>query len=82
MSQKSLTDALTGTSLLDTDSRLRWLEARWVALRPYERSYALIDLAMRLGRLTATTSNHAALAGLVGRFRELETTMMASLGRL
>jgi len=76
-----LADALTPTTLTDTDLRIRWLETRWPALMPYERSYCLIDIAMRLGRLTSTTSNHAALSMLVARFRDLESKMMEELGK-
>lgn len=79
---QSLADSLTGTSISDTDARVRWLETRWTALRPYERAYALTDIAMRLGRLTATTSNHAALSVLVARFREMESSLLATMGKI
>lgn len=78
MSQ-SLNDALKRTSVFDTEDRIRWLESSWSMLNHSERVYAMVDIAMRLGRLTAS-SNEATMAPLVSRFRRLESSELAHLG--
>jgi hypothetical protein len=71
----SLIDALSDATLLDTEGRLSVLEARWHQMSGRERIYALIDVAMRLGRLS-TPSNRAAVDAMTQRFRRLEGVLL------
>ena len=78
---QSLTDALADTTLIDTEARLTWLEQHWSHLPKQRRSYAMTDVAMRLGWLAAKVSRADALDALTERFRALESSMLVSLGR-
>lgn len=75
----SLYDALADVTFLGTNERLKRVEERWDDLSPREKSYVLVDLGMRLGRLTAVMQNRVAMDLLTQRFRRLESALLRSL---
>jgi hypothetical protein len=75
----SLYDALADVTIADTDVRMRYFEGVWMMLPAPKRAYALVDLGMRLGMLTATSNNRIAVDGLTMRFRRLESAFLRSL---